>query len=807
MINIKAYEPTVRVINKKVNGEDYHLGKWLRRAKGSSHIERPANTVRLDITPNARLESPNWTGNVIPFWLKTIEINDIIEVGIEEQKSFLFKVDGVVDYKSHSEFGVEHGVTIAGRSMTSLLLDDFITFAPELATDKRAIEILGESRATFLGILRGLTESGGSEFLAQNPLAAILWIFINMPSVNSKIRYADYDEKGEILSEMTDKVGKLFDFNLMAYEGDLLYDVGLTQYSGPVWNYVMQCINPMFYEVFEESIVNSKGELRPTIFVRPKPFDRTTDNTAGKDKILNLKVERNGKVEDGDFNITKNEKKFRGTTGKSWDVTVKHFTPGPPPRYEDNGKLERAVMYWDNDQSYPDFSMSPESEEGGSIQENRFETIITKDWYHTLSIEEEFSKSVGVSRGNIVNFITMHSTKETLVNTELARLGYLFPLLDSYSILKFGISRMEGRSNLLHFDTSIETTVGQEPDEENTKGFSTILDDARVFPLEESVKLRDRLFNWNRYNPIQMEGIIVCLGHDYYRKGDKLFVPHHYTKDGHEGVYYYIVGVDWDWNIDQGKANYLSRLQVTRGENPQQIEEYRFATGYDLFDRGINSEGDRINPVIKVDVVQAPVENQSAGQTQENQQEEQDDTRSYYTGNDNDRIGGKLNKKALEKLNSYYETHQSKYEKEGVTVQDLVTALEKAGRKNSINANILFGLFAHESAGFNPHAKNPNSSATGLAQFINGSAIGEGLKIDKSVGKGSLSQSQINADERCRPLLAIEKGAQHLAGKGWTKDKIQAIKNYGEGTESYYGHIYRRIVGDTGYNPVMRKPR
>jgi len=765
MTEFKTYIPKVKILNKTILGNDYNLGEYVRRASGNSSLTQAANTIALDLVPTKTTEYPGYIGlHSIPFWLKTIKKGDLITVGIETEHSWLYRIDSIRRVKRTSATGAEMGVRIMGRSMASVLLDDDITFAPELSVSPRAVELLGALRSSFLGFqggLRGLTAEGSSHFLDGNPIAAIIWIFINMPSVNAKIFYADYNEKGELLSGQTDKVGKLFDFDLKMYEKDLLYNQELNQYTGKVWNYVMQCIDPMFYELYEETRVVD-GKPRPTIFIRPKPFDRTTDRKDILDsRILELKLERNGSIEQGDFSIVKRTVPTgNDTSAEVYDVIVKGFNSNNDSY---DATIERVSLFWDN-----------ENTADVSTGRNTFLTCVGNKLFHTVPEAEDYEHDLGSSTTNIVNFITMHARKDLGFQSSLAKLGYYYPLIDCYSVLQWGIRRMEAQTLMMHADA--EEWTDKHSSQINVKP----LKGAKVYPLETAVMLRERVFSWYRYNPHFLEGNQRVLGHDHYRKGDKIYFPHHLSDEGYSGgMYYYVTGVRWTFDLSQSGVNYSTHLELSRGENKQSLQEYRVNSGYDLYDKDIDREGDRQNPVIKVDAILADLgDGNNAGNDNKDKNSDNPilDTEIADTDPENPNLNGMAYKQGLTEKS--LEAFKSKLGDEAV--QTLI----QTANKYSINPNVMVGLIDHESAGFNPNASS-STHCLGLGQFSRATA----RRMD-AFADGVIKAGNPPNDVRRDPIKSIKAIGELLYKNGYKKNPVWAIMSYGNNEQtSYFGFI------------------
>ncbi len=117
------------------------------------------------------------------------------------------------------------------------------------------------------------------------------------------------------------------------------------------------------------------------------------------------------------------------------------------------------------------------------------------------------------------------------------------------------------------------------------------------------------------------------------------------------------------------------------------------------------------------------------------------------------------------------------------TQEDLEPLAEQIAQSRGIPVHIFKGYINHES-GWDIHARNPKSSATGLIQFLDKDARSVGMKT----GLGA-------DDDRYNPRLSLEKGADYLlqkyeeSGRDWRK----AVKSMGEGTESYMSRVTKSI--------------
>lgn len=789
--------PSAKIINKTINGKYLELGPYINAYQETFNLNTPADTFRLSLIPSVQEVSAGYNvANLISLWQKVIKKGDIISIGIDEEDSFLYRIDGI--FPSYQYYPYKRTLILVGRSFAGMLIDDDIVFAPELSFNQTVVDLLGDERANFLGILRGLSGKNQSQFINQNPLAAIVWIMLNMPSIHQNIPYVDYDEEGNEKDGKNDKIGKYFTFDLKSFKQDKLFDHNLSQYAGSVWNYITSCVDPMFYEVFVDT-VKENGKPRPQLIVRPKPWDRETDITHGKDEVISPTLQ--------DFTITPKTVTIGKITGKHKEVSL------------DAKKLEQVAWLWDAGEVgsvltgvTPDENNVPTGE--FLLIDNAFKTRVTNEVYHTIDETEDYGNSIGTIITDVVNFYTMHSSKDTLANTVLARYGYLYPLIDLYSVKRRGMKKLEGKSNLLKEVDPYETKEDGAPKREffgekvdnsqNDAFFDNINPRKKIYPIEETVKLRDRLFSWYRYNEIFRQGPMHVLGKDKYRKGDKIFCPHHTNDEGDKGVYYYIQGGTRDLQIDEKGSSYTCNLQLVRGENPAEIERYRRLAGYDLYDRGKESDGDRVCPIVRIDSVSEDSLKSEGFVASEPPSEN-------TTGQQNNNVTIKqyrpvdgfvpLTNKGIETIKKYYNSNRWQsdnakyYTSEGnpsmspgtsLSVSGLIDLINQECLKEKVNANIVGALIYHESE-YCPVVVSPTGCA-GLGQFEDKTWRGIGLSLSreeaKTVGVGGSQIASNLRDPRLNPITMIKAIVKLLVyDKGWHSNPKLAIRNYNGDTK------------------------
>ena len=756
-------------------------------------------------------------------WQRTIDKNDLISIGIEQEGTFLGRVDSISESKAVNTTSFNKTFVITGRNYASMLLDDDIISAYNLSYNARAKELLGSQRATFLGMLRGLTKDGSNIFMNRHPIESILWIMLNMPSIHLNILFADYDAQGNVVSSKTGKIGELFEFDFKANVGDLVYDARLNMYYGKVWNYVAACIDPMFTEVYVDTVIRN-GKVKACLFIRPKPFDRRTDNI-----IKKLVYENKGGTQSAFRRYTINPNFSFGASGDFtepekvtdkdgnlmyWDIRLKRSG-------KDNSGLPTAKpigWVWDiedDNQTYNVFTgeATAEGEQPDlTLLNNDYKTMVTNEYYHTIPAHEDWGFSVGHSLKDIFNVFVVNPTKDPLAQSTFAAYTTLFPLIDTYSVKRYGMRKLEGYSNLIIPTlVPIDKLNYQEYDISVPPKFT-----GEIYTIGQYSFLRDQLFNWNRYNPIFWNGRAIVKGRDKYRIGDKVYFPNHIAQGGYRGIFYYIKTVEQEFQVNGKRVTHTTALDLVRGENRDYLESYRKAAGYDYFDDG---------QIEKSSIIAINTE-ASDGTSASNTDKKKEDKKEYAPTNSDNQTDfeGTLTKANIDRMKQKYDSLVKRYMKDGykdnnnrtgenkaitdinaVSFSDIVEAINNTAALVSMNANIFAAIIWGESK-FDPMAVS-STGCSGLGQISMGTwkAGGGNGKIYKQ-GSGSITNG---ADARFHPLKNIETmGKIFQSVHVWVKNDFdacrKALKDYGGASSYFTSYLKQFIVGKDGFYPSTR---
>lgn len=141
----------------------------------------------------------------------------------------------------------------------------------------RIKEWFGQDGFDFMKFCRGLDKDGNSVFL-NTPDKAIQWILQN--GIRQR-KFLIYDDAGQAhkvqISELLDFRGNADKISsVQVLKNEFLFGPELSTYTGNLWNYLEQCIDSRFYEMFTE-IYSYKKEDGTTqtvdkIIIRPIPY-------------------------------------------------------------------------------------------------------------------------------------------------------------------------------------------------------------------------------------------------------------------------------------------------------------------------------------------------------------------------------------------------------------------------------------------------------------------------------------------------------------------------------------------------------
>ncbi len=255
-------------------GASDDLSHFIQSIRTYNSVHQPVGTLNLVLNPSLdKLGVTTITTSAfINYWKQKIKINSVISVKIDRTStvhSFLGFVDQVYESTIVNDNSSSRTLVVnCSMLLPKLLLRDNIVNSPILSANPVMKEQLGD-RVQFFSWMRGLTKDGKSPFV-NRPEEAIKYILENMPATHVQMG-GDFTPQTFFSNQFVDINNKpLMDFTFL--DGEFLFDVNLTTYTGPIYNYILSCIDKDFYQVFTETTTSKDGLARNSFVIRPKPF-------------------------------------------------------------------------------------------------------------------------------------------------------------------------------------------------------------------------------------------------------------------------------------------------------------------------------------------------------------------------------------------------------------------------------------------------------------------------------------------------------------------------------------------------------
>ncbi|RPI19712.1 MAG: hypothetical protein EHM58_00470 [Ignavibacteriae bacterium] len=651
---VRHIQPTVKIKNKNID-----LSPYVKVIETYKSLKQPAGTFTIELSP--KNSKDNITSfNLAEKFYTSIDTMDIIEIGITKPGLMVGLIDSADKTKSIRTDNYTRNLSIKGRDFAKLLIEDSIVYSPQLASNEYAVKILGKERLSFMGELL----LGQSSQLFNNPICALLFILKNIPAAHIEVPFTDVSDGPPNEEVNSGKLGKYFICDLKAFLGDRVTGSVVSQISGKIWNSMLLCIDENFYELFVDTVtvdIQSGREARPCLFLRPKPYDRTADNVI---RIKDIYGSSDAKPASQAKAAAKAQvsSMLSSLTGSSDDKAAKAKAEAAVPQVMKSLISFNKVIYPRAARKDIVFTDSEGNENPGNVTTNVtlagidrdgkisdplpaqfdgqrdinnpddeknksmvipwtwdgndsfYRTMVTNEQYHVIHDEDILQEALGVFDDEVINYITIRSRKDTGQSSSF--MGYSYPLMDGYKIRKFGLRAFNVESNLL--DTSYKLNAS------SVKNYSISgVDEKDIFSAAEYVNNRERIFNWYRYNDIFESGIMIIKGNQDIRIGDKIYMPDALSKGGHHGIYAYVQGVRNRYEITPAGLKYETTLEIVRGENPKDIEDYRsivnsgsgenlkLGTTYKTYDDGLGAgfegspEDTNAHNIIKYDAIKS----------------------------------------------------------------------------------------------------------------------------------------------------------------------------------------------------------
>lgn len=230
--------------------------------------------MRIVLNPsiNAKLPTTIVHNRIVNELRKKIKLNSIISAKIDRNSDnhvFLGRIDNIFPINSYEGRGTKRELEIrCSMMLPKLLVRDNIVNSPVLSTNKKIANELGD-RVQFFTWVRGIKPDGGSVF-AGKPEEAVKYILENCVATNSTAITGAFGKTLTSKTFFNPEKAETLKFTFLT--GENLYSPYLSAYSGNLLNYIYQCIDEHFYEVFFDTETGNDGLAYNTITIRPKPF-------------------------------------------------------------------------------------------------------------------------------------------------------------------------------------------------------------------------------------------------------------------------------------------------------------------------------------------------------------------------------------------------------------------------------------------------------------------------------------------------------------------------------------------------------
>jgi len=270
--NINQITPKAIIFNTSFRKTN--ISKLIQQVRIIKDIERPVHrmTVTLNSSMSGNLKTSITHNKILAHLKSQININSIISLKVDSRSkkhSFLGFIDHIFESTTSSN-NTTNRVLVLNCSLLlpKLLLKDNIINSPVLSSHSKIREELGD-RVKFFKWSRGMTKDGKSPFSGK-PEEAVKWILENVPATNTNVGNELF-AKSFFDPKKKDLDGKsLLDFKFL--NGEFLFSQNLSRYSGPILNYIYQCIDRQFYEVFFDTTTCEDGLAYNKMIIRTKPF-------------------------------------------------------------------------------------------------------------------------------------------------------------------------------------------------------------------------------------------------------------------------------------------------------------------------------------------------------------------------------------------------------------------------------------------------------------------------------------------------------------------------------------------------------
>ncbi|MDQ7818678.1 MAG: hypothetical protein RDU14_16755 [Melioribacteraceae bacterium] len=271
---IKKIEPLVEIFNEFGY---QNISKYVSSIRIQNSVDTPVGVMNLVINPSATSSLPTSIihNAILNEAQRKLKLNSIISAKIDknaQDHSFLGRIDNIFPRISADGNSTRRELVLnCSMLLPKLLLKDDIINAPLLQELPEVKKVLGSDRLQFLGWSRGVKKEGGGNYFAGKPEDAIKFILENCVATNTT-SVVGRTQGGNLIAKSFFDPKKAETFKFTFLEGETLFNPQLATYSGSILQYIYECIDPDFYEIFFDTQSGSDGLAYNTFTIRPKPF-------------------------------------------------------------------------------------------------------------------------------------------------------------------------------------------------------------------------------------------------------------------------------------------------------------------------------------------------------------------------------------------------------------------------------------------------------------------------------------------------------------------------------------------------------
>jgi len=294
-MQIRQIQPEVIILND--SSKEVDMSSVVSRIMVNRSVNSPVGSCQITFEPSLdnRATFNITTQEIINSWRKYVKKNGIVAAKIDRtQKKYKFLgfIDQIIESDHSENQSVGRNLTInCSMLIPKLLVRDTIVNAPQLMTNEALkSDSKWSKRLDFFTWLRGKEKDTKENVFASTPEKAVNWILDNCIATNSEYTFGEKKLNAKAFidnrREKDYNGNRLLDFQFLSEEK--LFAPQLTMFTGTLLEYIYQCLDRDFYEIFfDATTLKNSGSPVNKITIRPKPFSRKNYRTAQEAKTKN----------------------------------------------------------------------------------------------------------------------------------------------------------------------------------------------------------------------------------------------------------------------------------------------------------------------------------------------------------------------------------------------------------------------------------------------------------------------------------------------------------------------------------------